>query len=191
MSAFDQYLNICSNLNIRIATLLNPGISNSEQVLISGFVLPIELQSLYSWKNGTGYAEGLVVSQTWFIPPFEFLSLEQSMSVRKELELDATCIPILFDFTGSVIYANSTDEANVSALTLWRFDESDDRVLIYDSVSRMVTTSIECITNGAFIVSNNGSLRTHDVNKVNQISQRLNPKSNVYWQQRIERNRTS
>ena len=164
----------------------NPGLPEKE---IREHLKAIKIENellieLFSWKNGVN-SDYLAVGE------FEFFSFGTMFSLKDAIEhyepaiaeniWDKTLFPV-FIGTDHILFDTSKGKDG----KLWLYSPSlllsDKPVTIYDSVTRMLGTIIECYRFGAYDFNGKGELEIN-YELEEQISAQLNPKSR-YWSQK-------
>lgn len=170
-----------------ISKRLQPGLNRvyTEQLLQNIGALNDELIALYGWKNGVRYNSGWVIGEIDFFSHGLLISIEDMIKAydifhRNVFLKDKTLLPLFTDGSGDYLLYKAGKDNKPGQLFLYAPSLllSVEPKSMYDSLTSLFKTIIECYNRKAYIF-NNGELEI-DYDLEWEISEALNPLSD-YW----------
>ncbi|MBG8556147.1 hypothetical protein [Hymenobacter guriensis] len=169
-----------------VISFLNDGIAEQEALALFSRINispPKCLLDLYTWKNGL-YSENINANYLLFgargiFSPLEISTHLYVLDIEEEI-YPKYLFPLFFDST----YLINIDPLSKSFNMIYYYSPSlgmSHPITIYDSLSKMFHTYIECFQKKAFFYDENKYF-TEIIDDVEIISKSLNPKSE-YWKQ--------
>lgn len=143
-----------------------------------------ELHQLFAWKNGSVQGD-IPMMHLWIIPGFFMLSSEESFQENRYCSShmpgwSPTWFSLLTDGSAGRMYC---DVSRVTADSLSVFysqpEDSLAHIQIYDSITSMFRTVLECYEKHIYFLSSDGLLDTHFEHE-KEVAKALNPNSS-YW----------
>lgn len=171
---------------------LQPGLKRvyTEQLFNStGIQSNNELLTLYEWRNGVNYNSGWVIGEIDFFSGGLLLSVEDMINAYKIFYQDGlrdnkALLPIFTDGSGDYLLYNDDKTTNHGQLLLYAPSlllSAEPKATIYDSLTSLFKTIIECYNNRAYTFKN-GQLEI-DYDLEWEIAEALNPSSD-YWKEK-------
>jgi hypothetical protein len=161
---------------------LRPGITAQRvKAILAPSALPAtsDLESLYSWRNGTDAGSGRQLDDLHMFPGFYLLAIEDSVANYRAFAADRRWNPEwfpLFANGGGDFYV--LDHAGPGGLIRhFRIDE-DDHPVEFGSLAAMLKTIAEGFERGVFFVTEDGYLEMDDL-LFAAVAAELNPE--VEW----------
>jgi hypothetical protein len=173
---------------------LRPGLSKDEiskKVSVLPFSLSDEFFELYAWKDGTPIRDRWVS----FIENHRFLPLDEALHhfeitypVAKEFYEDPDWIMTFEDGSGDGYAFSAANEHSTAAPMVFHF-EGEGVNMVFQNLTQMMMTMVECFQIGIFTIADDGGLDT-DFFKLGEIAHKLNPEI-PYWEQYTSYSRSS
>lgn len=142
------------------------------------FALTGELETIYSWRNGTKADAGVLLENVYLFPGFYFLSIEEAVEVYEEREdteqWRAGWFPLFADGGGD-FYVVPCQVTKVETAEMIGFIHGEPvQTAEYESLTSMVETLDACFREGAFYVDDDDTMEIDD-EKHRHIANRFNP----------------
>lgn len=177
----DRIVQFLTRLGRATPALLQPGLSSVDIRAWEArlpFLLPLELEQLYRWRNGTRVNEGDQLDTVYFFPGFYLLSLEEAVEIFMERR-DAPqwregWFPVFADGGGDFYPALCSDEKKETAEIIGFIHGEPQQPVEYESLTAMIKTIDACYAEGAFFVSEDNTLEIDD-DLHREIAHRFNP----------------
>lgn len=176
------------NSNANICSKLQSGLRRDyiEKILAdAGINKDDDLIALYEWKNGIQYNSGWVIGEIDFFSRGLLISLEDMVDTRRilyenDILKDPLLLPLFTDGSGEYLLYNAGKSNKPGQLLLDAPSLllSGEPQSMYDSLTSLCKTVIECYNSKAYVF-NNGELEI-DYDLEWEISETLNPLS-AYW----------
>lgn len=173
VEVLDRYLSLLVAMGFRVDKYLEKGKKIDEiEILFSVNCIPISetLVELFNWRNGTPYAENLLIDAIQFIPGYQLLSLEEAILIYKmgtEVNgFDKRFFPILSDNCGGY-FCLSNEEI---------FDcvNGYEPALNYRSLRKMFETHITAIEHNLIFIEKGRYLEMDDLG-FGDLAKTMNP----------------
>jgi len=161
--------------------LLQPGLSTVDTRAWEArlpFLLPLELEQLYRWHDGTRVDEGVQLDSVYFFPGFYLLSLEEAvetfMERRDAPQWQEGWFPVFADGGGDFYLASCTNEKKETAEIIGFIHGEPQQPVEYESLTAMIKTIDACYAEGAFFIAEDNTLEIDD-DLHREVARRLNP----------------
>lgn len=157
-----------------------PGLTDDEiNQILKGFdfVLPLELYTLYKWKNGTR-EEHLSV----LFPSMSFLPLADALELNQQINDIPTDSEDAISYNGNKLFifmqsksycAVLLNQEKINSSPIIEIDHVLDTYLLYTSLTSMIQTFAECYETGAYYLDADGFV-CEDEDKVAPILRKYN-----------------
>jgi len=185
LTGFEAYL---KKINAPILKKLNPGIKVKEQLdLIGNLSLPPEVNTLYSWKNGTNILPEDSFGILWLFDFGAFLPLSEAVKlysdgVNNVEKWDKSKFP-LFVSGGGEFYLLECDPDNKNFGMIYFHSVGDIEIDVivtkYDSIQAFFASTLKCYEQGAYTFSDEGEL-VFNFGLECKICSKLNPNAD-FW----------
>lgn len=168
----------------RLLQALRPGVSAGKvQQLLGAVGLPsnAELETLYSWRDGTSTDGVAAVDDIHMFPGFYLLSIEDAIANYRAFETDrrwsSGWLPV-FANGGGDFYVVDLASQDGSPVRHFRIDESEHPIE-FSSINDMLSTLTQAFERGIFFVDADGYLEMDDL-VFGKLAAELNP-SIIWW----------